>query len=255
MSEKGILKAPPHSKESEMMVLGCMLTSSNALSVGADGLDESDFYHTEHQLVFKTLKLAFSQEKPADVHLIAEELKRTGKLDLVGGVAYLTLLVQYAGTSAYVEEYVEIIRKKSVLRQMIESSKLIEKKALEEPEDVYSALDEAQSYFFKISQKANPSLGVLIKELISGMKAESKTPYLKELQHRQEAFHTRDPNAPSVTGLPTGFTDLDKMINGFNKANLVILAARPSMGKTALAVNIAEYLVFDKGLAFGIFSL
>ncbi|MBM3192654.1 MAG: replicative DNA helicase [Chlamydiae bacterium] len=255
MSEKGILKAPPHSKESEMMVLGCMLTSSNALSVGADGLDESDFYHTEHQLVFKTLKLAFSQEKPADVHLIAEELKRTGKLDLVGGVAYLTLLVQYAGTSAYVEEYVEIIRKKSVLRQMIESSKLIEKKALEEPEDVYSALDEAQSYFFKISQKANPSLGVLIKELISGMKAESKTPYLKELQHRQEAFHTRDPNAPSVTGLPTGFTDLDKMINGFNKANLVILAARPSMGKTALAVNIAEYLVFDKGLAVGIFSL
>jgi replicative DNA helicase len=255
MSEKGILKTPPHSKESEMMVLGCMLTSSNALSVGADGLDETDFYHAEHQIVFKTLKLAFSQEKPADVHLIAEELKRTGKLDLVGGVAYLTLLVQYAGTSAYVEEYVEIIRKKSVLRQMIESSKVIEKKALEEPEDVYSALDEAQSYFFKISQKANPSLGVLIKELISGMKAESKTPYLKELQLRQESFHARDPNAPIVTGLPTGFTDLDKMINGFNKANLIILAARPSMGKTALAVNIAEHLVFDRGLAVGIFSL
>jgi replicative DNA helicase len=255
MTEKGIYTTPPHSKESEMMVLGCMLTSSNALSIGADGLEEKDFYHTENQIVFKALKQAFSGEKPADVHLIAEELKRVGRLEAAGGVPYLTILAQYAGTSAYVEEYVDIIRKKSVLRQMIESSKVIEKKALEEPEDVYSALDEAQSYFFRISQKANPTLGVNIKEILTGTKAESKTPYLKELQKRQEEFHTRDPSAPSVTGLPTGFNDLDKLINGFNKANLVILAARPSMGKTALAINIAEYLVFEKNLAVGVFSL
>ncbi len=255
MNEKGIYTAPPHSKESEMMVLGCMLTSSNALSIGADGLEDSDFYHAEHQIVFKALKQAFAQEKPADVHLIAEELKRIGKLDLVGGISYITLLVQYAGTSAYVEEYVEIIRKKSVLRQMIESSKIIEKKALDEPDDVYSALDEAQSYFFRISQKANPSLGINLKEILSGIKAESKTPYLKELQQKQEAYHTRDPNAPIVTGLPTGFSDLDKLINGFNKANLIILAARPSMGKTALAINIAEYLVFEQNMAVGVFSL
>lgn len=255
MVEKSIYATPPNSKESEMMVLGCMLTSSSSLSIGSDGLEDSDFYHSEHQIVFKGLKQAFSQEKPADVHLIAEELKRIGKLDLIGGISYLTTLVQYAGTSAYVEEYVEIIRKKSVLRQMIESSKVIEKKALEEPDDVYSCLDEAQSYFFRISQKANPSLGVHLKELLSGMKAESKMPYLKDLQLKQEAYHTRDPNEPIVTGLPTGFTDLDKMINGFNKANLIILAARPSMGKTALAVNIAEYLVFERNLAVGIFSL
>ena len=246
---------PPNAKESEMMVLGCMLASSNALSIGADGLDGGDFYYPEHQIIFACLKQAFTQERPADIHLIGEELKRQGKLDEVGGVAYLTHLVQYAGTSAYVEEYVEIIRKKSILRQMIESAKVIEKSALEEPDDVYSALDQAQAHFFRISQKANLSVGYLIKDLLSGMKAESGTPYLNDLQKKQEAYHTRDPSAPVTTGLPTGFIDLDKILSGFNRSNLIILAARPSMGKTALAINIAEYLAFEKGLAVGVFSL
>src|SRR5690606_16150678 len=122
-----------------------MLTSNNALNVGADGLKESDFYHTEHGVIFMALKEAFANDKPADIHLIAEKLKAKDKLEYVGGVAYLTTLAQYAGTSAYIEEYIDIIRKKSILRQMIESSKKIEQKAFAEPEDVFSALDEAQS--------------------------------------------------------------------------------------------------------------
>lgn len=259
MEEKnsGKLRTPliPSSKESEMMVLGSMLTSSSALGIGADGLDVGDFYYSEHQIIFKALKQAFTSDKPADIHLISEELKRIEKLDAVGGIAYLTTVAQYAGTSVYIEEYVDIVRKKSILRQMIDASKVIERKAMEEPEDVYSALDEAQSYFFKISQAANQTVGIHIREILSGLRTESHLPYLKELQERQEKFHNRDPNEVVVSGLPSGFKDLDRLIGGFNTSNLTILAARPSMGKTAFAINIAEHIAFELGLPVAVFSL
>lgn len=245
----------PQSKESEMMVLGSMLTSSSALSVAADGLHEQDFYLPEHKAIFSALKLAFTSDKPADVHLIAEGLKSMGKLEVAGGVAYLTTLVQYAGTSAYVEEYVDIVRKKSILRQMLQAAKDTEKKALTQPDDVYSALDEAQEYFFKISQAANMTTGVEIKDILSGVKATSQLPYLKELQERQEEFHARDGDQPMITGLPTGLTDLDKLTNGFSPANFIIIAGRPSMGKTAIAINMAEHVAFNLNVPVGIFSL
>src|SRR6185312_9757845 len=95
-------RIPPNSKESEMMVLGCMLTSINGLNVAADTLFDTDFYYTEHQVIFSALKLAYRSDKPADIHLISEELKRQNKLDAIGGVSYLTTLAQYAGTSAYI---------------------------------------------------------------------------------------------------------------------------------------------------------
>ncbi len=245
----------PQSKESEMMVLGCMLTSSSALSIAADGLHESDFYLPEHKNIFGALNLAFTSDKPADIHLIAESLKGSGKLDSSGGVSYLTTLAQYAGTSAYVEEYVDIVRKKSILRQMIHAAKETEKKALLSPEDVYSALDEAQEYFFKISQSANMTTGVEIKDILSGTRATSQLPYLKKLQERQEEFHNRDSDQPLITGLPTGFTDLDKLTNGFSASNLIIIAGRPSMGKTAIAINIAENIALNHNIPVGVFSL
>src|SRR5205823_5014449 len=124
---------PPNSKESEMMVLGCMLTNINALNVTADALSDADFYYTEHQTIFSALRGAYRADKPADIHIIAEELKRQNKLDAVGGISYLTTLAQYAGTSAFIEEYVQLVREKSVLRQMITTAQGIEKTALEEP--------------------------------------------------------------------------------------------------------------------------
>src|SRR5690348_15412321 len=98
-------RIPPNSKESEMMVLGCMLTSVNGLNIAADSLLDTDFYYTEHQIIFSALKAAYRADKPADIHLISEELKRQNKLDAIGGIVYLTTLAQYAGTSAYIEEY------------------------------------------------------------------------------------------------------------------------------------------------------
>lgn len=256
MSEATIkVKIPPHSKESEMMVLGCMLTSINSLNIAADSLEDADFYFTEHKMIFQVLKTSYKKDKPADIHLVAEELKRQDKLTLIGGVSYLTTLAQYAGTSAFIEEYVELIHSKALLRKMINAAQLVEKAALEEPLDVNVALDEAQQLFFQISQSANPIAGVLISDILSGMRSESGVPYLKELQEKQERFAQKGPEDTGITGIPSHFVDFDKMINGLNNSNLMILAARPAMGKTSLALNIAENVCFKSHIPVGIFSL
>lgn len=249
------VKIAPNSKESEMMVLGCMLTSINGLNIGADGLDESDFYYTEHKVIFQVLKTAYKSDKPVDVHILCEELKRQDKLKAVGGASYVTTLAQYAGTSAYIEEYVNIVRDKSVLRRMINAAQVVEKNALEEPQNVFETLDEAQQLFFQISQTANPIAGTLIRDIFSGVKSESATPFLKELQERQEHFQQKGAEDEGITGIPTHFADFDKMLNGLNKSNLMILAARPAMGKTALAINIAENVCFRNKIPVGVFSL
>lgn len=255
MSEEPKVKIAPNSKESEMMVIGCMLTSINALNIAADGLDDSDFYYTEHKVIFQILKELYRSDKPADVHLVSEELKRQDRLKAVGGMGYLTTLAQYAGTAAYIEEYTQIVRNKSVLRSMINAAQAVEKTALEEPQDVFNSLDEAQQLFYKISQAANPNSGVLIKEILTGVKSEVNLPYLKALQDKQELYQLRGPQDHGITGVPTHFTYFDKMLNGFNNSNLMILAARPAMGKTAFALNVAENICFKSGIPVGVFSL
>ncbi len=249
------IKIPPHSKESEMMVLGCMLTSINSLNIAADSLDEADFYFSEHKTIFQVLKNAYKKDKPADIHLVAEELKRQDRLTTVGGLGYLTTLAQYAGTSAFIEEYAELIQSKALLRRMIHAAQIVEKKALEEPADVSGALDDAQQLFFQISQSANPAAGILITDIFSGVHSESGIPYLKELQERQEKYAKKGAEDLGITGIPSHFVDLDRMINGLNHSNLMILAARPAMGKTSLALNIAENVCFKNRIPVGIFSL
>lgn len=255
MSEEKQFKVAPNSKESEMMVLGCMLTSINSLNVAADMLDPADFYYTEHQLIFSVLKSAFCQDKPADVHIVAEELKRQDQLKAVGGVAYLANLAQYAGTSAYIDEYAELVKDKSILRRMILAAQSVEREAFSEPDDVSASLDGAQQQFFQISQSANPNAGKLLGDILRGTKAETAVPFLKEVEQRQERFKEFGPEKGSITGIPTAFVDLDRMLNGFNHSNLMILAARPAMGKTALAINLAENICFRQQLPVGIFSL
>lgn len=255
MVDSASVKLPPNSKESEMIVLGCMLTSMGSLNIAADLLQAEDFYYSEHRFVFDVLKGCFLQDRPADVHLVAEELKRREQLALIGGIAYLTSLAQYAGTAAHIEEYTELVRSKSLLRQMIRSAQDVERLAFNDPDDVPSTLDLAQQKFFQISQSANTSMGIQIREILSGSKATSKLPYLKELQERQELFQTRGPDETATIGIPTHLADLDKLVNGFSPSNLMILAARPAMGKTALLLNIAENLCFRNNLPVGIFSL
>lgn len=249
------VKSAPNSKESEMMVLGSMLTSINSLNIACDQLFSEDFYYLEHQIIFKTVQELYKKDKPADIHIVSEELKRIEKLDKVGGISYLTTLAQYVGTSVYIEEYIKLVKEKAILRRMIDAAEIIEKKAVEETEDVHTLLDEAQSQFYQISQTTNSGQLTTLKDLLSGIKAESKLPYLKELEERQEKFQELGADGVKVVGTPTHFTDLDKLINGLNPSNLMILAARPAMGKTALAVNIAENVCFKNDVSVGIFSL
>lgn len=245
----------PQSKESEMMVLGCMLSSINALNIAADSLNPLDFYYPEHKIIFETLQNAFRQDKPADLLLTSEELKRQDKLQAVGGIAYLNSLVGYAGASAYIEEYCEVIKAKAVLRRMISTCKEIEKVAFEEPEDVYTSLDEAQAKFFQISQSAASSTWIHIKDILSGAKNEQKAPFLKLLQEKQEKFKIHGKEEEALEGLPSLFLDFDKMVGGLGRSNLFILAARPAMGKTAFALNVAENVCFKLNMPVGIFSL
>ena len=142
----------PNSKESEMMVLGCMLTSINALNIAADGLDDSDFYYSEHKIVFNVLKTAYKGDKPADVHLVCEELKRQEKLKAVGGAAYIVTLAQYAATSAYVEEYVEELKKLSYRRKFFHLGHEIQKKASNNQEDPSHILIETREQIRKLEK-------------------------------------------------------------------------------------------------------
>lgn len=249
------LKTAPQSKEAEMMVLGCMLTSINSLNIAAEALFDTDFYFSEHKIIFSCLKAAFSADKPADVHLIAEELKRQDKLQEIGGVVYLVELAEYAATSAYIEEYVENVRSLATLRRMITAAQDIEKTALELPTDVHQALDEAQQLLFRIGQTSNSKAGIHIKDVLQGKGPGAKIPFLKALESRQEKFLQLGEGEPSITGLATDFADLDRMISGLNNSHLMILAARPAMGKTALALNIAENVCFKHRIPVGIFSL
>ncbi len=248
------LKTPPASKESEMMVLGSMLTSEESLAA-TDILIKDDFYYAEHKIIFRALKEAFHKDKPADVHIIAESLKKENLLEEAGSISYLTTLAQYAGTSAYVEEYAKIIKDKALLRRMIEASEKIMKSALSDETEASEVLDDAQAKFFLISQSINNESFVHVKEFLSGLKNSSKIPYLKELQEKQEEYLKKGPSSTQLTGIPTHFADLDKLINGFDNSNLIILAARPAMGKTAMALNVAENFCFKNNLPVAIFSL
>lgn len=251
------LPSPPNSKESEMIVLGAMLTGVNYLNLAANQLNEEDFYYLEHKIIFRVLQDAFKQDKPIDVLLAGEELKRRNNLNVIGGPNYLISLADFAGTTAYIEEYIQIILSKSILRKMIQTAKEIEKTAAEEPKDVAVALDEAQAALFKISQTTSLTPYVLVADKLQGLTSVQDKPFLVQLQEKQEFFqqHAHNGNTLPILGLPTHFIDLDKLVNGFSPSNLMILAARPAMGKTALALNIAENMCFHNHIPIGIFSL
>ncbi|MEI7489614.1 MAG: DnaB-like helicase N-terminal domain-containing protein, partial [Chryseobacterium sp.] len=154
MSSENKVIVVPHSNKSEMMVLGCMLTNPNAYEIACKKLESQDFYYEQHKLILDVMKKAYKDERPCDTLLVCEELKRQGKLESAGGAAYVTTLAQYAGTSAYIEEYVDIILKKSLVRNVIYTAQEIEKKGLDNPDNVSELLEYAQHKFEQIRQIA-----------------------------------------------------------------------------------------------------
>ena len=237
------LRVPPHSIEAESSVLGGLLLDNNAWDRVADLLAEGDFYRHEHRLIFTAIANHINASKPADVITVYEKLQSQGKGEEIGGLAYLNSLAQYVPSASNIRRYAEIVRERGILRKLVSASDEIATNAFNtQGRPVDKILDEAEQKIFNIGEE-----GSRMKQGFQAM----DTLVVDLLDRVQEMAD----NPNDITGVPTGFIDLDRMTSGLQAGDMVVLAARPSMGKTALAVNIAEHVALHEGLPVAIFSM
>ncbi len=237
------LRVPPHSIEAESSVLGGLLLDNQAWDRVGDLVNDSDFYRYEHRLTYSAIAALVNASKPADVVTVFEHLKNLGKAEEAGGLAYLNSLAQYVPSAANIRRYAEIVRERAILRKLVAASDEIATNAFNpQGKPVAKILDEAEQKIFKIGEE-----GSRMKEGFQGM----DTLVVDLLDRVQEMAD----NPMDVTGVPTGFIDLDRMTSGLQAGDLVVLAARPSMGKTAFAINIAEHVALNEGLPVAVFSM
>ncbi|CAG2153376.1 Replicative DNA helicase [compost metagenome] len=239
------LKVPPHSIEAEQSVLGGLLLDNAAWDRIADFLSESDFYRFDHRLIFQGIARLISATKPADVITVYEMLQVAGKAEEVGGLAYLNSLAQNTPSAANIRRYAEIVRERSVLRKLVTVADDIASAAFApKGREVRELLDEAESKVFAIAEEGS-----------RGQKGfQEIQPLLTQVVERIDELYHRD-TATDVTGVPTGFIDLDKMTSGMQAGDLIIVAGRPSMGKTAFSLNIGEHVAVEQGLPVAVFSM
>ena len=239
------IKLPPHSVEAEQSVLGGLLLDNTAWDKIADMIGESDFYRADHRLIYRHVSKLVGNSRPADVITVSESLESTKELDGVGGLAYLGALAQNTPTAANIRRYAEIVRDRAVMRKLAEVGTEIADTAYNPMgKEAGQLLDEAESKVFAISEE-----GARGKQGFMDMQ-----PLLTQVVERIDMLYNRD-NPSDVTGVPTGFTDLDKMTSGLQPGDLIIVAGRPSMGKTSLALNMAEHVALESGLPVGVFSM
>jgi replicative DNA helicase len=247
MSDQELLaiKVPPHSVEAEQSVLGGLLLDNTAWDRVADFMSESDLYRPDHKVIYQHITRLIGTNKPADAITVAESLENTKELEQVGGLSYLGALAQNTPSVANIRRYAEIVRERSILRKLADTAAGISDTAYNPMgQEAAQLLDEAESKIFSISEE-----GARTRQGFQDIQ-----PILTQVVERIDMLYNRD-NPSDVTGVPTGFVDLDRMTSGFQAGDLVIVAGRPSMGKTALALNIAEYVSLDAGLPIGIFSM
>ncbi len=239
------LKVPPHSIEAEQSVLGGLLLDNAAWDRIADFINEHDFYRYDHRLIFHNIGKLISQAKPADVITVYEQLQAAGKAEEVGGLAYLNALAQNTPSAANIRRYAEIVRDRGVLRQLVTIADEISAGAFNpQGRDVRQLLDEAESKVFAIAEEgARGQKGFL-----------EIQPLLTQVVERIDELYHRD-NQSDITGVPTGFVDLDRMTSGMQGGDLIIVAGRPSMGKTAFSLNIGEHVAVEQGLPVAVFSM
>jgi replicative DNA helicase len=238
------LRVPPHSTEAEQSVLGGLLLENLAWDKCADLLTDSDFYRHEHRLIFAAIAKLIGTNKPADVITVYEGLQSLGQAQDCGGIAYLNALAQSVPSASNVRRYAEIVRERAVLRKLIAASDEIATTAFNpQGQPVSQILDEAESRIFRIGEEGSRGgagfqpMNKLVQALIDRV---------QELEQN---------GAEDVTGIRTGFYDLDRMTAGLQKGDMIVLAARPSMGKTAFALNIAEHVAVQEGLPVAVFSM
>ena len=238
------LRVPPHSVEAEQSVLGGLLIDNMAWDRAGDQVSEGDFYRFEHREIFSAIAGLINGSKPADVITVFEQLQSNGKAEACGGLAYLNALAQSVPSAANLRRYAEIVRERAILRKLISASDEIATNAFNpQGRAVSQILDEAEGKIFKIGEEGSRN-----KQGFIGIDK-----LTAQLIDRVNELHEN--GAEEVTGVRTGFFDLDRMTAGLQKGDLIILAARPSMGKTALAINIAEAVAVNEGLPVLVFSM
>lgn len=237
-------RIPPQSLDAERSVLGAMLISRDAIAGAIQHMGESAFYREVHRKIWRAILALFDRSEPADLVTVAEELRRRNELEAVGGLSYLTSLDQFVATAANIEHYCKIVNEKATLRRLIDVSTQIAADCFQQREDPSNLLDRAEQSIFAISDDRLRTGFLPMRQLVL-------QGYSAIEDYRQRKVH--------VTGVPTGFYDLDELTAGFQKSDFIVIGGRPSMGKTSLAMNIAENVAVhakpSERQAVAIFSL
>ncbi len=239
------LRVPPHSIEAEQSVLGGLLLDNAAWDKIADLTRIEDFYRYDHRLIYQHIQRLIEQSRPADVITVFESLSSSGKADEVGGLPYLNALAQNTPSAANIRRYGEIVRARSVMRKLVTVTDEIAESAFNpQGKDVGQLLDEAESKVLSIAEEGSRGTQGFV-----GIQ-----PLLAQVVERiDELYHNDNPS--DITGVPTGFTDLDSKTSGLQPGDLIIVAGRPSMGKTAFSLNIGEHVAIEQGLPVAVFSM
>jgi len=237
------LRIPPHSMEAESSVLGGLLLDNKSWEQVADLLSEGVFYRYEHRQVYLGISALINASRPADVITVYEYLQSIGKAEEVGGLGYLNALAQYVPSASNIRRYAEIVRERAILRKLVTASDEIATNAFNtQGKPVPQILDEAEQKIFQIGEEGS--------RLKQGFQNMDQLAVILMDRVNQMADSPND-----ITGVPSGFVDFDKMTSGMQAGDLIVLAARPSMGKTALAINIAEHVALNEGLPVAVFSM
>jgi replicative DNA helicase len=234
------LKVPPQNLEAEQSVVGGVLLENEAISKVLEILLPEDFYRESHGTIFYSMVELFEKNQPIDLITLTNHLKSKGQLDSVGGSAYLSSLADSIPTAANIVFYARIVKEKAVLRKLITTATAIATRGYDDEDDVWDLVDEAEKSIFQISE------------------SQIKPSYFKMKSILKESFKTIEKLYESkeiVTGVPSGFTDIDKLTSGFQSSDLIIIAGRPSMGKTAFCLNIAQHVSVEKKIPVAFFSL
>lgn len=240
MLDKITGKLPPQNIEAEMAVLGALMLDENAVLKVADILSPEDFYRTAHRRIFEAVLRLFEKQEPVDILNVSNILTEMSKLEDTGGAAYLAELVGSVASASNVVSYARVIQKKATLRRLIEAANDIGELGQSQDEDVEKVLDEAEKRLFSVSQKHLRKDFIPIKDILG------------ETFERIERIHK---DSASLRGVPTGFSGIDSLLGGLQKSDLVILAARPSLGKTTLALDIMRHAAVKEKMGVAMFSL
>ncbi len=235
-----IQKLPPQNVEAEQSLLGSLLIDKDAIIRVADIVGPEDFYHDKHRMIFEAILDLYGKHEPIDLLTLANRLEEKGKLENIGGRTYLISLSNAVPTSSHVVNYAEIVQKKATLRNLIKAASEMAEMGYNEEDDVRNILDKAESRIFAVSQGHQKQMFIPI------------TSILNETFERIDELHKEK---GKLRGIPTGYKDLDNLLAGLQKSDLLILAARPSVGKTSLALDIARSVATKHKVPVGIFSL